>query len=409
MPATIAPPSTSDTVVLTAELVKQLEVRAAIAGVTSGAVITPPVGMTASAAVRKFKLNRPGGLGVQLMSPGLAAWLLHERKEQADAAAAQALWFKPFLPKTRYTLDVVAGPFNLLENDINRPVDVGSLPVGSSTSIQTIMDEQDAIGVYTALKKYLADENALTSLERVQFTTSQYATFTDQMSNVVKQLAGGANIAPIRYYTSNFDTQTFLDPANNTDWATALDAYTTAHFGLANVVSLFDPLADIRVPSNAPNGRGALVIGQQTAAQAWQAFSQATSSAFDTLIADLGQGQLASNQKPLVVPDTEISFFMDNRQVIAILLESPEPFPWQRIWNSFAFSSGLSILGILWKSDGTRGLIIPTEARGNYSLSVTFQGNIGAEAPCITLAGQSVTETVKLGTFSMGPRHIPRR
>ena len=59
----------------------------------------------------------------------------------------------------------------------------------------------------------------------------------------------------------------------------------------------------------------------------------------------------------------------------------------------------------LWNSDGTIGLLVPVEqVRGIYNLSTTFQGNIGAEATCITRNGYGVSETVPIGPITMGPR-----
>jgi hypothetical protein len=44
--------------------------------------------------------------------------------------------------------------------------------------------------------------------------------------------------------------------------------------------------------------------------------------------------------------------------------------------------------------------------RGKFDLSITFQGNIGAEAPCITRSGNSLTESVLVGGITMGPTRI---
>jgi len=102
----------------------------------------------------------------------------------------------------------------------------------------------------------------------------------------------------------------------------------------------------------------------------------------------------------------------------ALLLESPEPLPWLRIWQwihmtpASPVAGGLTDLFAAWNSDGTRGLIVPTgQPRGLFSLGIDFQGNVGAQAPCITLAGVAFAETATLGPFSLGPirRRFPIR
>src|ERR1035441_4843621 len=67
---------------------------------------------------------------------------------------------------------------------------------------------------------------------------------------------------------------------------------------------------------------------------AWQQFAAATATSFDGLVAALGRPDLASNQKVSAPPDTELSLFtIDNDdEVTALLIESPEPIPWRRVW-----------------------------------------------------------------------------
>ena len=102
---------------------------------------------------------------------------------------------------------------------------------------------------------------------------------------------------------------------------------------------------------------------------------------------------------------------MKREAVLAILLESPEAFPWQRIWQwvqltpANFLSRGLQQVDVVWTTDGTRGLIVPLGGpRGRYNLSIAFQGNLGAEAPCITQSGYPVSETVALGSLILGPQ-----
>jgi hypothetical protein len=159
------------------------------------------------------------------------------------------------------------------------------------------------------------------------------------------------------------------------------------------------------------------VQNRQAVIKDWQLFQKAVSTLFDGLITALGHPEMASGTKPIAVPDTEISFFTDNSDsfIRAILLESPEALPWQRIWRWIRLTrSGVpvntqstAVLLPLWNVDGTKALLLPLPVlRGSYDLNFTFQGNLGAEAPSITQNGNGVSESVAVGSIIMGPRRI---
>ena len=165
---------------------QQLERRAAI---TPDQIAKPAF----DAAIRAAGLTiAPDALGPVLsVSPGTVANIRHELAELAAAAQARNLWFAPLAPQTRYTVDVVAGPLPTGRGEERIAVTSGGL--------SAIYDATDAIGALAALQAFLAREDALTSLQRVQFTTSRYATFSDQVANIVAQSAGTA-ATPIRRY-----------------------------------------------------------------------------------------------------------------------------------------------------------------------------------------------------------------
>jgi hypothetical protein len=258
----------------------------------------------------------------------------------------------------------------------------------------------------------------LTTLQRVQFATSRYATFTAQMANAASQLAGAAGATPVRHYASAIDPITWLNGNTNlvNSYVTTGVTYLKDRNTLASLVVGFDPLADDLQRGNTPatNGAAALVASRATVAGDWAAFSAATTSIYDGVIAALGHPELASGQAPVAVPDTEISLFTDasGAWVWAVLIESPEPLPWQRIWSTIrlATASGTneSLLPV-WRADGSKGLLLPIQqARGIYNLTMTFRGNIGAEAPCVTIGGAGVEEQAAIGPILMGPRIIIR-
>lgn len=60
------------------------------------------------------RLKQLGGAstGQQQISPALAAELLHEIAEYNAGQSVEKIWFQPLKGSTRYTLDVVAGPFH---------------------------------------------------------------------------------------------------------------------------------------------------------------------------------------------------------------------------------------------------------------------------------------------------------
>jgi hypothetical protein len=287
----------------------------------------------------------------------------------------------------------------------------------TASTLAAIYMAPDATGVLAALKAYLAYEDALTTLQRVQFTTSSYATFTAQMANVANQLAGVPGTTPIRHYVAGTDPVAWMaDPANDSGRKDAESAYENARMALADVVANFDPLADERQAdgSPAPFGNAALVEKRDATTKTWQGFSDAAANSFDGLIAALGRPDLVSQAKPVAVLDTELTVFTDANGAFirALLIESPEPVPWRRIRKSISLTpsgnaSGLQGIVVLWNGDGTRGLIvIQGTAHGPYQLRMAFQGNIGAEAPSITRGAKPVAEAVNLGSIALGPRRF---
>jgi hypothetical protein len=362
-----------------------------------------------STLIEHINLNtRTGLLGIQQISPGLANEFLHEIAENKAAQKVKDLWFKPLLPSTRYTLDVVAGP-------LERGRDRDAASVGGTTqgSLGSVIGASDAIGLLAAIQAYFAYEDSLTTLERVQFATSRYESFTAHMANAANQLSSAAGATPVRNYVAAAAPLTWL-----VSQLPLLQAYIQVggqyivdHNDLASFVAGFDPLADDLQPGVAPatNGAAALVAKRTTTEQDWTHFILAINAIYDGLIAALGHPEMASNTPPIEVPDTEVSLFTDSSGlwVNAILIQSPEPLPWQRIWRGIrltnAANANLPLLP-LWNADGTIGLLVPVEqVRGIYNLSTTFQGNIGAEVPCITQNGDGVSETVPLGSITLGP------
>jgi len=372
----------------------------------SAPVFTQP---SLSKLIAEAKLTgRNGELAIQQINPGLAGEILQAIAEYNAGQQAEQLWFRAFAPSTRYTLDVVAGPLSF-KGDVVR----SNKPVPGEGPLAAVQSATDAIGLLAALQNYFAYEDALTTLKRVQFTTSRYATFTAHLANAASQLEGGSGATPIRNYAAAQDPIAWLgtQTAELTAWATAGGQYLSDETKLAALVANFDPMADDLGAGNATvsNGASALVGDRQTVAADWSAFTQATNTLYNGLITALGYPEMAANQAPISVPDTEISLFTDGsgEWIEAILIQSPEALPWQRIWRWIRLTSpgGDSIVLLpVWSEDGTMGVLLPFEsARGFYSLSMVFHGDLGAEAPCITEDAVAVTEGVVVGSIRMGP------
>ena len=365
---------------------------------------------------------QPAALGVALgVNPGLRTVIADELTELAAAAQARALWFASLAPQTRYTADVVAGPLRLGD----READIASNDGGpNANGLYAVLDARDAIGALAALQAYLAEEDALTSLQRVQFTTSRYATFSDQVANVLAQTAGTA-ATPVRRYAvpGGTDPQTWLaSAAAEQTRATDQGTYLAARQALAAVMGRFDPLFDVSqaAPLADPasgNGEQALSAQRAVTEQAWEAFSTATAATFDGLIAALGQHGLASSAQVPPPPDTELSLLTadNDLRVVALLIASPEPLCWRRMWQwttldpaSFR-ARGLTGLTMLWSADETRALLVPFGSPvGAYALTLRFQGNIGAETACITAKGASVSEAATSAPIDIAPMPIHR-
>jgi hypothetical protein len=356
-------------------------------------------------------------LFVNGLDPAVATQLLKESQRNNACIALEKIWPNSLKPQSRYTLDVVAGPFEAKEE--HRPTDK---PQESKPSISSILRDPDPIHALASLQSYFDSEDELTSLQQILFTTSRYSTFSDQVSNVQKQLRNEVGILPIRKYkrvaSSNSPQTWALNNLIETDRIQARVKYLALRNDLIELVRKFDPIADECDPTEVAslkNSNIELANKRGEVDSSWKAFEKASATCFDSLIAELGRADLASTFIPVTAPspDTEMTTFLDpNGSIVeAILLEGNEPLQCRRIWQWTALlplnaqSKGVEGVEVIWNVDGTRVLIIPQGAlpQGDFLLQISFQGNIGAELPSITFAGVSVREQVDLGTITVGP------
>jgi len=396
------------------------------------------------AEVANVKVTRDELRLVTELNPIIAGYLL-ELAEAAAAAEARSIWFQPLQPRTRYTLDVVAGPFLTFERRSH-----------GFAAFAAIYSAKDAISALKALKAFYKHEDELTTLQRVQFTTSRYRTFTEQLSNAVAQTKQLSGAPPVRRLRGKIDPISWYG-VNGVTHRDLADKYLNAAKALRSFVTTFDPMGE-NVPSDPTIivGQQGLIAGRGATETRWQDFTAETIALFDQLIAALGHEHLASNRLAPPPPETELSVLTDDQDhITALLIESPEPLPWRRIWQWISLrsvdpetkqpgrtetsflgarsfqsvaterrspflsefvdspllylindvASRTSQLTALRNRDGTRGLLIPAAVlEGAWSMSIEFRGNIGAEMPCITSAGKSVRETVEFAPLVFRPQ-----
>jgi hypothetical protein len=384
------------------------------------------------ALATKLIINQEALRDVSKLDPGLAAKLI-QAAEAAAASEARSLWFQPLKARTRYTLDVVAGSLVTVER-LKQP-----------GSFADIYAQRDAIGALQALQSFYDREDRLTTLERVQFTTSRYRSFTEQLAGAVAQTKQAPGAPPVRRLRAGVDPIAWYG-ANGVTQRQLAQNYLMAAASLATFVSSFDPMGDNVPPINPSRGQRGLVAQRMAVENAWQAFAAETIFLFDKLITALGYDYLASNRVAPAPPDTELSVLVDqDDHVLALMIESPEPLPWRRIWRWINLRStdpdpakpagGKSVVSTLASArnqltstvspllqefvnpalaalitaaskesqvaslknrDGTRGILIPSTAlAGSWALNMEFHGNIGAEIPCVTSARQAVREKVE--------------
>jgi hypothetical protein len=376
--------------------------------------------LTKAAATAGITVTQAGLGSILHYNPRWGSIILHQLQELQAAEQARALWFAPLQPRTHYTVDVVAGPlFNRERYEVAG---------GGSGLLQNIFTAQDAIGTLAALQQFLAHEEALTTLARVQFATSRYATFEDHVANAVAQTNNAPGAPPIRRYPAPAGITAagwLADPAHNDiNRQNSATAYLNARNALLQMAAayntMFDPLLPrAQTPPEPGFGRAALAANRGDVQAAWSEFSTATSAIFDALVAALNRSDLVSNIKYVPPPDTEISLvtFDNDARVTALVVESPEPLDWRRLWQWVTLnpantrSRPLPPPTVLWSSDGTRALIVP-EGRpfGFYVLSLRFQGNLGPEVPCITANGAGITGAANFAAIQLSPifrRNLP--
>jgi len=423
LPATIAVPVTGPTLGVVPPRVFERAAELVDGAVAGRPLVLRNLDEPTQTIVKSAASNVPGlaqshSIGGSIgIAPSLGELLHHEILEQQAQAAARAAWFAPLAPLTRYRLDIVPGPAG---SDLR-----GDFGNYRYPSFPAIAEAADAIGALAALQAFLAGEDALASLQQIEFATSRYETFSAHCANAIAQTQGVAGVTPIRRYGAQVDPQAWLQNAANGDGTrvTLQGQYVNARAALAHVVATFDPLQDALLPGTSPpaptsSGQTALRLGRASTNTAWNDFAAASSASFDGLVTALGWPQFASAQHAPLPPDTELSVFTANADtdVVALLLESPEPFAWRRLWNTTLlqahgfFSEALAGTTVLWNADGTRALVIPQgTVTGTYVLAMRFQGDIGAEAPCILLDRSAVEESIAFAPLVFAPLRIWRQ
>jgi hypothetical protein len=296
----------------------------------------------------------------------------------ADAAAARDLWPAQFRPRTRYTLDVVPGP-----SQFDGLCLLGLTPREAVEDLKELYQDED-------------DPAHFPALARLQFVSSRYPTFADQMHAAVAQ-------AVVRKFALGFDPVGWLAGARTASLDVKLSAYAAARSALAAAVAGLGqyPPDDVLKPAMVGKaGRTGLKELRKVAAGAWAKASAATADLFDAFVKKANRADLARDAHAPLPPNTEVSLFGDPSGVAAALLESPEPLDWRRVLVTAVPIAGGAAVPVtpVWNVDETRAVLIPT-LRVNVaqrSLVFRFTGDIGAEAVAITRCGEPVLEQVQV-------------
>ena len=103
-----------------------------------------------------------------------------------------------------------------------------------------------------------------------------------------------------------------------------------------------------------------------------------------------------------VPPLVEISTVTLGNDVVALLLDLPEPLPWERIgWTLTPSADGsgaaLADATLAWSGDGTRAIVVRSGgaafARGPWTLGLALRLDVGAERAAWRRCGSTAPET----------------
>ena len=125
------------------------------------------------------------------------------------------------------------------------------------------------------------------------------------------------------------------------------------------------------------------------------AMQQESSSVHDLLVGSLGTPWRPSP------PIVELSSVAAGKDVIALLLDLPEPLPWERMdWSLLAPDAAddepLADLVLAWSADGSHAVLVRTDgqafAAGPWTLNLALRLDVGAERATWRRGGSSVAE-----------------
>ena len=122
---------------------------------------------------------------------------------------------------------------------------------------------------------------------------------------------------------------------------------------------------------------------------------------------DLLVGALGTPWRP-TPPIVEMSAVASGQDVVALLVDLPEPLPWERIRGSLLAPDGtaLSDLVLARSGDGARVVLVLAGARpfaaGTWALELSLRLDVGAERAVWRRAGSTAPEAGRLA-FSVGP------
>lgn len=214
-----------------------------------------------------------------------------------------------------------------------------------------------------------------TAVHSWRFTTSRWLGLPDLLAAFAGRAWPADDAAPDR---TELTAQADAAASRLTPAQTAVD---DARAALASAIANGDAL---EVPSLESAAREAVAARHAVSAEA-----------HDLLVAALG---LPYRPPPPVV---EVSVVEDGHDIVALLLDLPEPLPWERVgWSLSRGAEGsaaaLGDLVLAWSDDGTRAVLVreggPSFTAGEWALGLVLRLDVGAERAVWRRGGSTAPE-----------------
>ncbi|MGD2049217.1 MAG: hypothetical protein PVH03_06960, partial [Chloroflexota bacterium] len=199
-------------------------------------------------------------------------------------------------------------------------------------------------------------------------------------------------------HLDTFNGEVYQEAVSGADEQDVADSIAAAETGMA--LASQDLVASrASLASAGPDEISARRVETQDSLEEWNS----TAMTHFEALAELFLGSVFRPPPPVV----ELSEIIQNGSRLALLFESPEPLDWARINLQFEVldptSGNYSALGdvfTVWSDDGARAFLLSStgafQAAGAYKLQLSYDLDIGLEAPLLRRGGSTVPEIASL-------------